>query len=309
MPNLSHEFAGATIAHLTDLHCNPIASEDRIARCVEMVNALDVDFVVLTGDFITTGPRTYAKRAARVLKGMKARVAKLACLGNHDYNIWHPSGLGHCRRLADSLIDELAQADIDVLRNRSRLFFRGESVLQFVGVEDFWTPHFDPKTAMDMVDRDSPSIAMVHNPDGAPAMAACGAHWILSGHTHGQATPSTRFWDIVYPTRHKRFVAGEYALGRGRYVYVNRGVGNGVHIGRCSRPEITLFVLVPAAQGHNTHRSPSAMPEIGGLHHADGHDLVGCRLAGTGDPLDKQAVALAVADPSSCGVPDSDQRR
>jgi hypothetical protein len=134
--------------------------------------------------------------------------------------------------VADFLSDEPAHVGVIVLRNESRAFFRGESVLQFVGVEDYWSPDYDPRSAFGLVDPDSPAITL-----------AQGADWILSGHTHGKATPDTRFWDAAYPTRHKQFVGGQYALGAGRHLYVNRGIGNTLHVCRDHRPEITLFTL------------------------------------------------------------------
>ncbi|MCY2928244.1 MAG: hypothetical protein NTV86_01875 [Planctomycetota bacterium] len=168
--------------------------------------------------------------------------------GNHDYGLWHPNGVGGRDGMADFLSDELGNAGVVVLRNASRAFFAGESVLQFVGVDDYWSRLYDPEAAFDLVDYDAPVIGLSHNPDGAPQLAALGAEWILSGHTHGNPTPDTRFWDIVYPTRHKQFVGGRYGLGRGRDLYVNRGIGNKRRAAREHRPEITLFTLQAVAR-------------------------------------------------------------
>lgn len=120
-------------------------------------------------------------------------------------------------------------------------------MLQFAGVEDFWSATYDPQAAMELVDRDSPVIALAHNPDTAPQLAAMGASWILTGHTHGRPTPDTRFWNAVYPTRQRQFVAGHYSLGPNRHLYVNRGIGNAWRVRAEHRPEITIFTLCPAA--------------------------------------------------------------
>lgn len=257
LANLGWEFDGARLAHLSDLHCGTLVREKHLHRYVEMVNALDVDFVVITGDFITTGSRRHAKAAARVLRDLRANTAVIACLGNHDYGLWHPAGWGGVKGMADSLSDELANAGVIVLRNASRAFFAGESVLQFVGLEDYWSPQYDPQAALDLVDYDSPVIALSHNPDTAPQLASMGAEWILSGHTHGKATPTTRFGDAMYPTRHKQFVGGRYALGPGRHLYVNRGIGNTLRVCRDHRPEITLFTLRATTHGKRLCSVPS----------------------------------------------------
>ncbi len=248
LASLGWEFDGTRLAHLSDLHAGLLVSESHLRRYVDMVNSLEVDFVVLTGDFVTTASRRYARAVARALSGLRAAKGVLACLGNHDYGLWHPKGYGLREGMADFLCDELAQAGVIVLRNASRAFFAGKAVLQFLGVEDYWSAQYDPQAAFDLVDYDAPVIALSHNPDGAPQLAALGAQWILSGHTHGNATPNTRFWDVVYPTRHKQFVGGRYGLGRGRNLYVNRGIGNKSRP-RCDRlPEITLFTLRATAR-------------------------------------------------------------
>lgn len=251
LANLGWEFDGARLAHLSDLHAGLLVSESHLARFVDLVNSLEVDFVALTGDFVTTASRRHARAVARTLKGLRASKGVVACLGNHDYGLWHPKGYGLREGMADFLCDELSQAGVLVLRNATRAFFAGKAVVQFLGVEDYWSAQYDPQTAFDLVDYDAPVIALSHNPDGAPQLAALGAQWILSGHTHGNATPNTRFWDVVYPTRHKQFVGGRYGLGRGRNLYVNRGIGNKGRP-RCDRlPEITLFTLRAAARQAN----------------------------------------------------------
>jgi hypothetical protein len=249
LTGLGWEFEGARLAHLSDLHCGTLVRAKHLHRYVEIVNAMEVDFAAITGDFITTASRRHARAAAGVLRHLRVRTAVVACLGNHDYGLWHPRMAARHAGAADFLCDELAHADIIVLRNRSRAFFRGQSVLQFVGVEDYWSARCDPQAAMEPADRDWPIIALAHNPDAAPALAVRGADWVLSGHTHGQATPNSRFWDVVYPTRHKEFVAGHYRLGPGRHLYVNRGIGNTPRVRGEHRPEITLLTLGAAAPG------------------------------------------------------------
>lgn len=249
LENLGWEFNSTRLVHLSDLHCGTLVGEKHLQRYVEIVNSLDADFVALTGDFITTGSRRHAKAVARVLRDLRVNKAVVACLGNHDYGLWHPKGWGGTAGVADFLSDELANAGVIVLRNTSRAFFAGESVLQFVGVEDYWSSNYDPRSAFELLDPDSPAITLAHNPDAAPQLAAMGADWILAGHTHGKVTPDTRFWNAVYPTRHKRFVGGRYAIEAGRHLYVNRGIGNTLRICRDHRPEITLFTLRAATHG------------------------------------------------------------
>jgi predicted MPP superfamily phosphohydrolase len=196
-----------------------------------------VDFVVITGDFIT-GRKQYARRVARVLRRLKPKIACLAVLGNHDYGIFHPRGMGGVRGLAEYLSGQLKQANVQVMLNESRAFTRGGDWLQFVGVEDFWSPRFDPLQAFEAATMSMPTVALCHNPDAAMQLASHGAQWTLAGHTHGRPLPG-----MVMPSDHRHFFAGEYELGKNRMLYVNRGISYGRRRNLNARPEITLFTL------------------------------------------------------------------
>ncbi|MFB3894103.1 MAG: metallophosphoesterase [Phycisphaerae bacterium] len=235
---------GATLAHVSDLHCSPIVLERYLHQCVDQVNALGVDFVAITGDFIT-GPRHYARRVARVLRHLRPKVATVACLGNHDYGIYHPRGFGGRRGLADYVAEQLTRADIFVAMNEARTFARGGATLQFVGVEDFWSSRYNPYLAFDSASGSLPTIGLCHNPDAALQVAHCGAHWVLAGHTHG-SEKSEFVHDVLLPASHRHFVAGQYSLGHDRWLYVNRGLGYGRRINLNARPEITVFTLKAA---------------------------------------------------------------
>ena len=245
LPNLGQAFRGTKLAHISDLHCSPIVRERYLRQCVEAVNGLDVDFVAITGDFIT-GPRAYARRVGRVLRDLSPKVAALACLGNHDYGICHPRGLGGSRELAETLTAELHAADIFVMMNEPRIFRRDGATLQFVGVEDLWSPRYNPYLAFDLACPNTPTVALCHNPDAAFELAGHGADWILAGHTHGAALADHKISNLIVPKTYRHFAAGEYSLGDGKYLYVNRGLGYARRFNINARPEITLFTLTAA---------------------------------------------------------------
>jgi predicted MPP superfamily phosphohydrolase len=238
--NLGKGFVGAKIAHISDLHSSPLVLDRYLRQCVETINRMEVDFVAITGDFIT-GARYYARHVAAVLKDLSPRVATIACLGNHDYGIFHPAGRGNRRGLADYISEQLWRADVFLMLNETRVFRRNGACLQFVGLEDYWSGRYDPVLAFDSAKRHLPTVALVHNPDAAGDLAACGADWVLSGHTHGTA-PKSSLYNLVMP-HHRKFYAGKYPLGSDRHLYVTRGIAYGRRKNINSRPEITVFTL------------------------------------------------------------------
>lgn len=242
LPHLGSDFAGATIALISDVHCSPVVIRKYLRQCVEAINQLNPDFVAITGDFIT-GRWRHARKVAEILSGLNPKIATLACLGNHDYGIYHPTGRGYIDGLSEYITELLTRADIFVMRNEQRIFRRGNSTLQFVGMEDYWTREYDPIEAFELTYDDLPTIALSHNPDSALDVAGQGAHCILAGHTHGGDWKRSALRQVLCAVTQSDFTAGHYELGDEKYLYVNRGLSYGRRNRINPRPEITLFTL------------------------------------------------------------------
>ncbi len=249
LPHLGSAFEGLRLVLLADLHCSPLVLDSYLRQCVRHVNDLRPDFIVLAGDLVT-GPTRYVEKFARLAEEFRPRLATLACLGNHDYGIFDPVGRGYMRNLAGQIERRLEQAGVTVLRNRSTVLRRRGQSLQFIGAEDIWSPFYNPWAAFAQADTRLPTICLSHNPDSALDLLALGAHWVLSGHTHGNGPGELGVVEALAPQAHKDFVAGHYRLGPG-HLYVNRGLSYARRHVANARPEITVFTL-RQAWAHST---------------------------------------------------------
>ena len=196
---------------------------------------------------------------ASILSELRPTIATLACLGNHDYGLWHPLGW-QSRGLAEFLADQLGSVGVHTLINESRTFTRGLGRLRFAGTGDYWSSAYKPKLAMaddSSLDRQpTPTIALCHNPDAALELAALGANTVLSGHTHGKSGPHSRVRRALFPQTHLRFVGGYYRLPGRKHLYVNRGIGNSRRTSASTQPEITVITLRSGScMDHWTHPS------------------------------------------------------
>jgi uncharacterized protein len=241
LPNLGDGLVGAKLVHISDMHCSPIVMEGYLRQIIRHINDEKPDFVAITGDFITGGTH-YAKRVARLLSELKASGARLACLGNHDFGIYHPRGHGHMRQLPGYIARRLFDAGVHTLRNQHAIFRRGGDAIQFVGVDDMWSDDYSPDAAFAEAEKGVPTVALAHNPDSAHHMIALGAHWVLSGHTHGNAAGVSRLRDAVFPVEKKHYHAGCYDIDGG-HLYVNRGLSYARRLQLNKRPEVTVFTL------------------------------------------------------------------
>ena len=245
---------GIRIAHISDLHHGRTVSGNYLRRCVERINLLNVDLVLLTGDYITYDIRgIYRDKVAALLGEIESRFGTYACLGNHDYGIWGSNFTKRLRsgvlrnipgyspeRMFYQLIEALEARGITVLRNESIALNINGHPLWFVGLGDLLTGDFQPHKAFADVPSDQVVIALLHNPLGIEHLGEFPADAVVSGHTHGRKTRpiTSREWG----TGHRRFHSGLYEV-EGKKLYVNRGLGRVGRVRLNTRPEITVFTL------------------------------------------------------------------
>lgn len=234
--NLPGCLEGETLVQISDVHVGDGVDDDYLIGAFELVNALEPAFVCLTGDYVTSILDEHHDHAARVLAHLKpGRLGSVAVLGNHDYGMT-------ARRppIADGMAAILRDQGVTVLRN-ARHTIAG---LTFVGLDDFWGPFFAPRRALAGLSPQTPCIALCHNPDGADQPGWDNFQgWILAGHTHGGQCRPPFLPPPRLPVRNRRYTAGEFDLGDGRRLYVNRALGHLLRVRFNVRPEITSFRL------------------------------------------------------------------
>lgn len=237
---LAAVFDGYRIAHLSDLHVGTFSPRERAETWRARVNALDVDLVALTGDYVTSGVAFHDDIAA-VLSGFRAKDGTVAVMGNHDY-----FGDG------EQLVTLLRGGGITVLRNENASIERGGEHLAIAGVDDTWTGRDDVARAVEGRDVSIPLVALAHDPKLFPSLAANGASLVLSGHTHwGQA--SLPFFAARFNMSRltSRYHAGTYREGASTLV-VTPGLGTTGPPARIgSPPEITIVRLFRTTSAEN----------------------------------------------------------
>jgi predicted MPP superfamily phosphohydrolase len=234
--HLPDTLAGVTLVQLSDIHIGYEVDDGFLRGAFDLVNHLEPDFLVVTGDFMTSHRGEQIPHVLRVMERLRpGRRGALGVLGNHDY--------GNSARLHDvaqQLAGGLRDLGFDILRNEQRTV----AGLTFIGVEDFWGPFFAPRRALHGLNHDTAHIALCHNPDGVDQPGWDGYQgWILSGHTHGGQVRPPFLRPPCLPVDNHRYVAGEVDLDDGRRLYINRALGHLLKMRFNVRPEITVFRL------------------------------------------------------------------
>jgi uncharacterized protein len=227
---------GHSLAQISDIHVGPRVDDDYIIQSFHRVRKLAPDFVAFTGDFITYRGAQQFEQLRRVLEhAPHGRLGTVGILGNHDYG-FHWSMLD----VADRVTAIARDAGIAVLRNQAVTF----GGLQFVGLEDFWSPLFHPADLLVQKSQDASTVVLCHNPDAAdrPIWHSYQG-WILAGHTHGGQCKPPFLPPPLVPVANKRYISGKIGLSGNRNMYISRGVGHLLRVRFNARPEVAVFKL------------------------------------------------------------------
>lgn len=223
--------SGLRVGLLTDVHRSRWVSDDDVTAAAQRLMRAAPDLIVLGGDYVTWGDRTYIGAAAESLGVLSAPHGVFAILGNHDDDREMPAALLSRR--------------IEVLRDaRTKLLIRGEP-LHLAGLR-YWT-----RKAADIarVVRGSAgtTLLLAHDPRRLTEAAALGLHLVLSGHTHGG--------QVVLPglgavAARKFPVVSGLARQRRTSLFVSRGIGTVyVPVRINCPPEVAVLTLRPDSAG------------------------------------------------------------
>ncbi len=235
--NLPQSLIGKRIVQLSDLHIGPVVDNDYLRKVLGGIESLEPDYLILTGDFMTSVTDEQIELVVSTLKELPLqKVTTIGILGNHDYG-------KNFRQLAtaNKLDIALRRLGITMLRNDVAEI----DGIQFAGIDDLWAGNDRVEATVANLSEAKPTIMLAHNPDlvdleGWQSFEG----WILSGHTHGGQCRLPWLGAPVVPVRNKTYVEGHHKLGKNRDLYINRGLGYKERIRFGVRPEVTIFELV-----------------------------------------------------------------
>jgi len=241
--NLPDAFQGFRIAQLSDIHLEEYTEPYFLQEAVERINALQPDLVVLTGDFVSRGPRnhTYAIKTAGLCAEILSTLTapqRYAILGNHDVAVG-----------SQPIINVLEAHGTPVLVDSYTPIERGDSHIWLSGA-------CDPGTSICYLDLaippypKAPVIFLCHEPDFVDTVVQHPRFplidLMLSGHTHGGQVRLPVVGPLLLPPMGQRYVQGLFHFGH-MQLYVNRGLGTvGLPFRLNCPPEITHITLTRA---------------------------------------------------------------
>jgi uncharacterized protein len=216
---------GLRIGFVTDIHHSAMVPAEDVRTTVDLVTAARPDLIVLGGDYVTWGDRTFVGPVAELLAPLTAPHGVFAILGNHDDDRDMPAALTAKR--------------IQVLRDaRTRLEIHGEG-LELAGIR-FWTRKTSDIARVIGRARDT-VLLLAHDPRRLDEAADLDVPAVLAGHTHGG--------QVVLPgvgaVARRRFpVLSGLGSRDNTWMFVSRGIGTVyVPIRINCPPEVAIVTL------------------------------------------------------------------
>jgi hypothetical protein len=255
-PKLPWSFEGIRIVQISDLHLGSWASTDPIEEVADIINDLDPDVVLFTGDLVNYST-SEAYRFRSALQRIQSRYGIFAVLGNHDYGdyVSWPTEEDRVKNM-QQMYDFFDELGWRLLRNENAYLESEGEKLALIGVEN-WSasPRFPKLGNLAQALRgsgDAPvKILLSHDPthfEHEVSKYFPDIDLTLSGHTHGfQFGVELKRFKWSFAQYVYKYWAGLYEVKKGdrsQYLYVNRGLGMIGYPGRVGiLPEITLIQL------------------------------------------------------------------
>ena len=219
-------------------------SDSQLQRVIDRLNLLDLDVLLLGGDF-SPSDGIYRRHLAMLIQ-VKTRDGIWGVEGNYDH-----SGI---------LREPAAYYGIELLNNRG---IHLHPRFYLAGIEDLWHGRPNHEAAMAGYEAGDFVLFLAHNPDASMRFPSTDINLMLSGHTHGgQMTLFglyAPFMDIERiplinrraPSDYgQRFVSGFAHADSGTLVYTSRGVWHERWFRLFARPEVTIIELSYGQASH-----------------------------------------------------------
>jgi hypothetical protein len=237
---------------ISDLHTGSFTDVLPIEKAVGMINDLNPDLIVFTGDLVND-LHSEVLPYVEALSKLKAKHGVISILGNHDYGDYYQWKNREDKSANLKALKKVhSEMGWDLLLDEFRHIEKNGEKISVIGVQNWsarmnFTRYGDLNRAIENIEFSPVNILLSHDPSHWKAEVSGKVKEIdltLSGHTHGFQfgvdIPGFKWSPVQYVYREWADLYTE----NDQHLYVNRGLGFIGYPGRVGvLPEITFFQL------------------------------------------------------------------
>jgi len=240
--NLSNDFYGFKIVHITDIHYGRTINKKELNDLVEKINLIKPDIVVLTVELIDKESDITDKDIKIISKAFSkidATIGKYAIKGNHDYKykkwdiLMENSGFINLNDKYELIYGN--ENDYILLAGMSTNIYGKKNIEDKVKIYEDFINNSEIKPNY--------SILLMHEPDFIDSFNYNNYNIVLAGHSHNGQVRLPFIGAIVKPNYGKKYYDNYYKL-KNTDLYVSSGLGvSEVNFRLFNRPTFNLYRL------------------------------------------------------------------
>lgn len=203
------------IALISDMHYGLYSTEWQKKRLVNKLNSLELDFIVVAGDW-TYEPRQTISLTKQLAPFKQLRHPIYSVPGNHDEQMPGPPLAKELRQaLITNNIKPIEATTVDLGKVR------------LVGLADILSLDYRQPRVAALQQQDKPLLLLTHNPDSLLYLPKLSQPFVmLAGHTHGGQVNLPILTDkILALTTVGHYKRGLYSLANNNQIFVSSGIG------------------------------------------------------------------------------------
>lgn len=239
--NISNNFYGMKIAHLSDIHYGRTTHKKDLDNIVKEINLYKPDIVVITGDLIDRDTKMNKDKEQiliEFLKGLNSNLGKYIIMGNHDaeFDEWKDiveSGNffdindNYDLIYKDTLTPFLISGVSTNIMNRTPIEEKMSKVNLYFNDKEKTKPSFN--------------LLLVHEPDYLDKIDLSNYDLVLAGHSHNGQFRLPFLGAIILPEGAKEYYEPYYKI-QNKDVYISSGIGTStVSFRLFNRPSFNLY--------------------------------------------------------------------
>ncbi|MBR2833453.1 MAG: metallophosphoesterase [Bacilli bacterium] len=220
---ITDNFDGFTIVHISDIHYGRIFEKEDLKKIVKMINNINPDIVVLTGDLIDKDTKMNTEIASDITKELSkinTNNGKYAISGNHDAkfdeweNIINNSGFINLNN------------NYDTIYNKGYDFLFIAGVSSFKDKESITSKNKNAEEFLNKFEKDGPiyNILLMHEPDYIDDLKDNKYDLILAGHSHNGQINIPFIGPVIKPTGAQKYYNEHYKINNSD-LYISNGLG------------------------------------------------------------------------------------
>jgi len=235
--DLSPDLEELNLVLTGDVQVDKYSPEQKIENFKKDIKNLDPDLLFFAGDLVTSGT-FYIDQGINVLCDTKAKIARIACVGDHD--TWSDAG-----RIANGI----ENCGWNFLDNQHKIITYKNNRILITGVSYVYSRRISPaklKELLESAPEADVKILLVHQPSELVITEAAeyGYNILLAGHTHGGQIIFRPFGLTITPTQMENNIFTGTFKKEEMSVIITNGIGVSlVPLRYRARGEIVQFKL------------------------------------------------------------------